>query len=762
MILKISWAVIFMTAFFIGNSQNIEGKVVSEKGIPIPNVSVSTNNSKITQTDAQGIFILPENYQLPIEITLKHPEYETENFMLTEGFQNLLTLTKNTVPEILGLVVVSTKPNKQSQVLAPTDNITSEALEQFSPVDVVSAINQVPGVYIQNGAINTNRITIRGVGSRTLFGTNKIRAYFNGIPITNGVGETTLDSYNPEDLAQLEIVKGPKATLYGTNLGGTLLLRSKTPQEEGIELSNTTTLGSYGLFKNSISTSVKEKKLSLHFNYDHLELDGYRENSTYNRNTYLLTGAYALNPNHELSFLLNHTNDFAQIASSISRSDFEEDPTQAAFTWGQARGFEDNRQTLAGFQYAGNITKTLSNTTSVYYSYLDHYEPRPFNILDEITNGYGARTVFTKELTVADKRTSVSAGSEFFQDSYRWETLENLYEENNGNGSLAGDLLSKNKEVRTQLNIFASGQIALSEALEIQVGANVNNTSYTYTDLFNESVANTSGDRDFELLFAPSATLSYQIAPDKYLFANVSRGFNYPSLEETLTPNGIINPDIGPETGWNYELGTQLQFFEKSLSLNAAAYLLVIDDLVVAERVGDDQFIGRNAGETHHRGIELGLTHDYRFLQNYSLRSYLTSEFNFHKFIDFVDGAEDFSGNDLTGVPDVKISTGIKLQHDSGWYVLSNFQYIGSQPITDANTLYSDSYELVNAKAGYTYALTNSLVLKADAGINNVFNKQYASSILINASSFGGNEPRYFYPGLPRNYYGSFSVRYSF
>jgi iron complex outermembrane receptor protein len=53
---------------------------------------------------------------------------------------------------------------------------------------------------MQQGALNTNR-TIRGIGSRAQFGTTKIKAYFDGIPLTTGDGETTLDDL---DLASIE------------------------------------------------------------------------------------------------------------------------------------------------------------------------------------------------------------------------------------------------------------------------------------------------------------------------------------------------------------------------------------------------------------------------------------------------------------------------------------------------------------------------------------------------------------------------------
>ncbi|HBY69359.1 MAG TPA: hypothetical protein DEG69_17380 [Flavobacteriaceae bacterium] len=58
--------------------------------------------------------------------------------------------------------------------------------------------------------------------------------------------------------------------------------------------------------------------------------------------------------------------------------------------------------------------------------------------------------------------------------------------------------------------------------------------------------------------------------------------------------------------------------------------------------------------------------------------------------------------------------------------------------------------------------MADAFYIRLSAGINNVANSKYASSILINASGFGGIEPRYYYPGLPRNYYSSLQIQYSF
>ena len=68
-----------------------------------------------------------------------------------------------------------------------------------------------------------------------------------------------------------------------------------------------------------------------------------------------------------------------------------------------------------------------------------------------------------------------------------------------------------------------------------------------------------------------------------------------PSLEETLTPEGIINPDIAQETGVNYELGSEWLFFQKRFSANLTLYRMNVENLLVAERVGEDQYIGNKS-----------------------------------------------------------------------------------------------------------------------------------------------------------------------
>ncbi|WP_165749738.1 TonB-dependent receptor family protein [Cellulophaga sp. Z1A5H] len=751
-------AIFILTTVQKTHAQNFKGRVTDETNTPLSEVAIFWNSKMISKTDVDGIFTLAEKHQLPLKITLQHPGYYSKEVVLSKN-STIFQLSVLENPQTLEEVIISSTYQKQSKVIIPTSRTTAIKLDQYSPVDLVAAINETPGVYIQSGALNTNRIVIRGVGSRTLYGTNKIRAYFNGIPITNGAGSTAIDAFNSEDIADIEVVKGPKATQYGTNLGGTLLLNSKQASAGETYLKSSNTLGSYGLMKNSISVATAANNSTFNLNYDHMEFDGYRDNSRYERSTVLLNSSYSFDEKNVIGLLFNYTDYNAQIPSSISKTAFEEDPTQAAFTWGTAQGYEDNKQVLAGLHYTHLFSKNFSNTTAIFYNYLDHYEPRPFNILDEFTNGYGMRTLFAKDFIFLDNKANLSFGGEFYSDQYNWKTKENLYEDTNGSGSLEGTLLSNNIENRNNLNVFATITLPITEKLKAQLGVNINKTNYDFIDVFTTGVNNKDAKRNFDPIFAPNLNVLYQLNSNANAYVNVSRGFNYPSIEETLTPEGIINPELGPEIGVNYEVGNEFYAFNRALHLQFSAYLLDIDNLLVAERVGDDQYIGRNAGKTEHKGLELSMSYVHTFTNGLMVSPYINAEITQHRFIDFVDRTASYSGNDLTGVPKEKVNGGLRV----GLKNLSlntNALHIGAMPLDDANTLYSDAYTIFNTKLSYKSTITDSLSVEVNVGVNNFTDKTYASSILINAAGFGGSEPRYYYPGMPRNWFGGVKIEY--
>jgi iron complex outermembrane receptor protein len=135
---------------------------------------------------------------------------------------------------------------------------------------------------------------------------------------------------------------------------------------------------------------------------------------------------------------------------------------------------------------------------------------------------------------------------------------------------------------------------------------------------------------------------------------------------------------------------------------------------------------------------------------------------NNYTFKEFIDVDDNFSGNDLTGVPKDVFNAGIDYDSKIGFYGTFNFQYVGNMPITDSNSLFSNSYKLANLKTGYKIHLNEKLSCNVFYGLDNIFDEKYASQILINASGFGGSAPRYYYPGNPVNYYTGINIKYNF
>ena len=183
---------------------------------------------------------------------------------------------------------------------------------------------------------------------------------------------------------------------------------------------------------------------------------------------------------------------------------------------------------------------------------------------------------------------------------------------------------------------------------------------------------------------------------------------------------------------------------------------------MVARRTTQDQFIGVNAGQTLHDGLEISLNSNLINKESFTLNGFFNYSLNNYKFEDFVDGDNDFSGNDLTGVPSEIVNAGLDFSTKIGFYANINFQHIGRQPITDSNSLYSDSYNLTNLKVGFRKSFSGKLTFDVFYGLDNIFDEAYASQILINARGFGGSQPRYFYPGNPINYYAGLNINYQF
>lgn len=752
----------FLLSVNFAVSQNqIQGKVIDrETNTSLSNTSIYNLDTKHSiNTDKLGQFILKSkgNYRF------KKDGYEEKTMMITSSV--FLIVQLNLKPLELNEVIVNANqiPKVLKKSVTTIEVLSKKEINRGNDINISQILNRTPGVFVQSGALNTNRLTIRGIGSRNLFGTSKIRAYFKDIPLTNGSGETTIEDFELGSISRIEIVKGATSSIYGAGLGGAIHLIPLNAYLNETSIESQLTLGSFGLVKSKVNFNQGSSKNSFRGLYSTTQSDGYRDNNEYDRHTFTLSTNHFINDNNDFSVLASYVALKAFIPSSLNENTFLNNPTAAAFTWGKAQGFEDSKRGLFGITWNHQYHRKLKQVTSVFGSFRNAYEPRPFNVLEENVLAFGLRSRLIGETPLFGNVLNYTFGGEYFKDIYKSETFQNLYENFPiGTGSVKGDRLSDFKEDRTYYNVFFETNYELSKKTTIVLGLNYNQTSYDLKDRFAVSDENPdqSGDFSFSSILSPKIGISYLASKNISLYSNVSQGFSPISLTETLLPNNQINTSLKPETGWNYEVGTRGTIFKNKLLFNLAIYRLNIKNLVVSRRVANDQYIGVNAGKTRHDGLELGLNYILIDKNLLKLNTFINYTLNNFKFKEFIDEDNDFSGNALTGVPSKIVNAGIDITTEFGIYGNINFQHVGSQPITDSNSLFSDSYNFTRLKIGYKRSLSKRLKLNIFFGLDNIFDETYASQILINASSFGGSAPRYFYPGNPRNYYTGLNINY--
>lgn len=639
--------------------------------------------------------------------------------------------------------------------------ITTAAINTTDGVILTPVLNKIPGVYMQQGGLNTNRITIRGIGARSQYGTNRIKAYFDGIPLSSGEGETVLEDIDVATIEKIEIIKGPNSTSFGSGLGGVIHLFSREmPLMESFGKS-TTTFGSFGLLHQRLSGGYSDSNSNLWSNYSDLQSGGYRANSSYKRKSFNVHGNQKTSTKGSLSLLGIFTRLKAYIPSSLNENDFNNNPQKAATTWAAAKGYESYDKFLLGLGYDHKFSEKWALKLSVFSNVKDAYETRPFDILDEKINSLGLRLNVNYNDRLLSLPFELSFGTEMATEKYHYSLYKNLYLTQPGQGSLQGEKFSATNEKRNYSNYFLQMEIWLAKNLHLETGIALNTTKYSLQDVFiNSNAQNT--DYTFGTIWSPRIGFSYKVGNGKNIYTSISKGFSVPSVAETLTPGGQINTDLKPETGWNYELGFKGNWFGNKLYTELTLFSTQIENLLVARRTADDQYVGINAGSSSHPGVEFLVNYKLLDFNKFQITPYFSAALNHFKFKDFVDGEADYSGNQLTGVPDKQWNFGLDISTQYGFSLNTSYRTVGRIPMNDSNTKYTDSYSLLDIKATYFFTILKVLKTELNAGVNNALDEKYAASILPNALGFGAVAPRYYYPGNPLNFYGGFSVSYVF
>jgi iron complex outermembrane receptor protein len=455
----------------------------------------------------------------------------------------------------------------------------------------------------------------------------------------------------------------------------------------------------------------------------------------------MLAGDYFA-PHFQVGVLLNIIDLKAHIPSSLNEEAFLNNPGSAAGNWNAIKGYEKYRKYLAGISLSNDFGTSLRMKTVFFVGGKDLYESRPFNILEDNTTNFGLRS----RLEFETQGLKAILGIELLSEHIDWSTFETLQGEQ-------GALLDAIRENRFYTNLFNLYQWKVSDRFRVEAGANLAFIRFRLLESNNPGYP--EGSFSYPAVFSPRLGVNYLLGQHLTLFSAVGHGFSTPSFEETLLPEGIRNNQLRPEKGWNLELGVRGDVWDKRFRYDITGYMLFVKDLLVIKRISEDIFTGINAGQSFHVGLESMINWYILRGRRQGTGLHLVHSFQYsgNRFVDFVDDGTDFSGNKLPGIPDYKNDlrlrwlTGINIQTGMAW------QMVGKQYLADDNEGIYQSYQTLNWNISYGRDLSANFGFSLSLGINNMLDQSYASMILINAPSFGGSPPRYYYPGMPRNFY---------
>ncbi len=658
---------------------------------------------------------------------------------------------------------VVTAFNRPQRLLDIPGSITSLGrirLEREKPsLNILPWLDNAPGVFAHEGATNTNRVTIRGIGARVPYATGKIRAFLNDIPLTNTSGYSFIQDIDPAIIQNIDIIKGPATSVYGAGLGGTIAITSRRPEAHQAGISNSFQAGSFGLINNSLTADLPGNKAASSIVYSHSSSEGYRENNRFRRDAISSITQLQGSGRSGLTLLLSFVDLKSHIPSSIDSITFVESPSSAASNWLLTEGYEDSRRLLGGVSGSHYIREDLRANLSIFSIWHDEKEMRPFDVFYEERLSIGTRIRLGREIRGDGVYAELTAGGEALFDYYEYSNFENI-----GGLGQQGGMISDNRERTGRYNLFFQADADISD-WSFSGGVNLNYTGTDYKDRFRSRGIDRSGWYDYGIILSPRISSVYKYSENHRVFATVSHGFSPPSLAETLSPEGAINPGIKPEKSWNMEAGLRGQAFGKDLFYDISLYRMMVRDLLVAERVGEDAWVGRNAGASRHQGIEAethwmilgGQKGRSGYLEEVSVR--MNYAYNHFYFTDFTDLDSDYSGMRIPGVPRHVMNASVYKDTRIGLYAMAGWRYTGRMAMNDANTSFTSAYALLNLIIGYRPDVHDRVNSDLYLRINNLTDRHYASMILVNAPSFGG-PPRYYYPGLPVNFQAGLKISF--
>ncbi len=651
------------------------------------------------------------------------------------------------------LPTVEIRPVSQEsalRLLSSENILEQQELKKQAPYSILSAVNTVPGVRMEERSPGSYRLSLRGSLLRSPFGVRDVKIYLGDFPFTDAGGNTYLGNLDISNLNSIRILKGPESSIFGANTGGVLLIDPVYKTPDSLKLAATLSGGSYGLFHEDVLFQMREKKSVFTLNQAYQHSDGYRQNSAMQRHYVQASEVWNYTPKTQLKFLLLFSDLYYQTPGGLTLKQFNASPSDARHATATLPGAVEQKATIynktvfGGLSNTYNITDNVRHVVSVFGSYTDFKNPFITNYEQRREATLGIRTYF--DVTFFNR--------EHF--SLKWNVGGEVQQTNSdianydNNAGVKTSMQAHDQINAQQAFAFTRVLADVYQRLLLEASLSYNFFSYRYKNIFpaNET---SFGQRNFNPQLMPHAAVSYKITGCFSWRASVSGGYSAPTIAEVRSSNNIVNTQLQAETGQNYETGFRLRDKKDFFWMDASVFYFNLKNAIVrrTDENGNEYFV--NAGGTRQPGLEAQMSlwilkpNTDLFVRALQIKGNITySQFTFSNYV--VDNA-DYSGNKLTGVPDYTSTESIYLEVPKHISVYAQYYYSSAIPLNDAGTESAKEYHLLQLKAEW-YTMFQRFKLSIFAGVDNLLDQKYSLGNDLNAA---GN--RYYNAAAPRNYY---------
>lgn len=630
-------------------------------------------------------------------------------------------------------------------------------------VQLSESLGAVPGLQVRDryNLAQDLQLSIRGFGARSTFGVRGVRLYVDGIPATLPDGQGQTSNIDIGSLDHIEILRGPFSALYGNASGG--VVQAFTEDGEGPpQLGFSLAAGSAGTSRLGARASGSEGPLSYLLSASRYDTDGWRAHSAARRDIANAKLGLALEDGHRLTLVANRVRVEAQDPLGLTAGQYALNPRGADL----AEQFDTRKsveQAQVGLLYERRIDADHTLRLMLYGGRRETVQfqsippvaqanPSHAGGVIDLGRTYGGVDLrWQGRMQLAGRPLELAAGLAYDGLREQRRGYENFLGAAGAPLALGvrGRLRRDERNAVRSLDPYVQGTWQLAERWTLEAGVRRSTVRFDSRDRY---VTPANGDDSGDARYArtlPVASLRWEPVRDLALYVSAGRGFETPTLNElSYREDGLggLNFGLRPSVNDSVEAGAKARLGGGLLTA-AVFRTRTRDEIVTGVNTGGRSTF-RNAGRTKRDGFELAWRHESASHWRTELAyTWLDARYRDGFCAAPPCGAgEEIVGNRLPGIARQALFASVAWVPPEGWRAGAQVHALGRVEANDANTAAAPGHAVVALHAGYRKRWAG-WELDAFARVDNVFDRRYVGSLIVNE----GNA-RYFEPAPGRNW----------